>query len=43
LCKKEAIVYFVPKEFTIGGVYFPPLLVAAFLGVVAAALTARAL
>ena len=34
---------YVPHEFFIGGVYFPPLLVAAFLGVVAAALTAIAL
>ena len=34
---------YVPHEFFIGGVYFPPLLIAAFLGVVAAALTAIAL
>jgi hypothetical protein len=33
---------YIPHEFTIGGVYFPPLLIAAFLGVVAAALTAIA-
>ena len=32
--------YFIPKEFVIGGVYFPPLLIAGFLGVLAAALTA---
>ncbi len=35
--------YFIPKEFAIGGVYFPPLLIAALLGVTAAALTAIAL
>lgn len=29
-----------PSEFAIGGVYFPPLLIAAFFGVVAAVLTA---
>jgi hypothetical protein len=34
---------FIPHEFTIGGVYFPPFLIAAFLGVLAAALTAIAL
>ena len=34
---------FFPHEFTIGGVYFPPFLIAAFLGVLAAALTAIAL
>jgi len=31
---------FIPHEFFLGGVYFPPLLIAAFLGVVLAALTA---
>ncbi len=31
--------YFIPKEFTISGVYFPPLLIAGVLGVTAAALT----
>ena len=31
---------FIPHEFFIGGVYFPPLLIAAFLGVILAALTA---
>jgi hypothetical protein len=36
-------VYFIPHEFTIGGVYFPPLLIAGILGVTAAALTAIAL
>ena len=33
---------FIPHEFFIGGVYFPPLLIAALLGVTAAALTAMA-
>jgi len=32
-----------PHEFSIGGVYFPPLLIAAILGVLAAALTAMLL
>jgi hypothetical protein len=32
-----------PHEFAIGGVYFPPLLIAAILGVLAAALTAMLL
>ncbi len=31
---------FIPSEFTIGGVYFPPLLIAGILGVAAALLTA---
>jgi hypothetical protein len=35
--------YFIPKEFTIGGVYFPPLLIAGILGVLASALTAMLL
>jgi len=35
--------YFMPKEFVIGGVYFPPLLIAGILGVLAAALTAMLL
>ena len=35
--------YFIPKEFTIGGVYFPPLLIAAVLGVTAAVLTVMVL
>ena len=35
--------YFIPKEFTIGGVYFPPLLIAGILGVTAAVLTAMLL
>ena len=35
--------YFIPKEFTIGGVYFPPLLIAGILGVAAAVLTAMLL
>ncbi len=33
----------IPSEFVIGGVYFPPLLIAGFLGVVAAWLTAQLL
>jgi hypothetical protein len=33
----------IPSEFTIGGVYLPPLLIAAVLGVVAAILTAKLL
>jgi hypothetical protein len=33
----------IPSEFSIGGVYLPPLLVAAMLGTVAAAVTARIL
>jgi hypothetical protein len=33
----------IPKEFAIGGVYFPPLLIAGVLGVLAAALTAMLL
>lgn len=35
--------YFIPHEFTIGGVYFPPLLIAGILGLTAAVLTARLL
>ena len=31
--------FYIPHEFTIGGVYFPPLLIAAVLGVTAAVLT----
>ena len=31
--------YFIPHEFTISGVYFPPLLIAGVLGVTAAAMT----
>jgi len=34
---------YVPHEFTIGGVYFPPLLMASLLGVTAAAMTAMLL
>ena len=34
---------YMPHEFAIGGVYFPPLLIASFLGVTAAVLTAIAL
>ena len=33
----------IPHEFAIGEVYMPPLLVAAFLGLIAAILTARLL
>ena len=33
----------IPQEFVIGGVYFPPLLIAGILGVLAAALTAMLL
>ena len=33
----------IPSEFAIGGVYFPPLLIAGILGVTAATLTALAL
>ena len=35
--------YFIPKEFTIGGVYFPPLLLAGILGALAAGTTAYGL
>jgi hypothetical protein len=34
---------YIPSEFAIGGVYFPPLLIAGILGVVAALLTAMLL
>lgn len=34
---------FIPKEFAIGGVYFPPLLLASAIGVALAAATAFAL
>ncbi len=40
---KEINMSYIPHEFTIGSVYFPPLLIAAFLGVVLASLTAIAL
>lgn len=33
----------IPHEFAIGGVYMPPLLVAAFFGILAAILTAQLL
>jgi len=33
-------VEYLPSEFAIGGVYFPPLLIAGILGVAAAAVTA---
>ncbi|MGD8962765.1 MAG: DUF1656 domain-containing protein [Desulfobacterales bacterium] len=35
--------HYIPKEFTIGGVYFPPLLIAGILGVTVAVLTAMLL
>ena len=35
--------HFIPKEFVIGGIYFPPLLIAGFFGVLAAGLTAMLL
>ena len=35
--------HFFPKEIAIGGVYFPPLLIAAILGTIAAIMTARML
>ena len=31
--------YYIPSEFTVGGVYFPPLLIASILGVVTAWMT----
>ena len=34
---------FIPKEFAVGGVYFPPLLVAGVLGLTAAVLTSMLL
>jgi hypothetical protein len=40
---KELLVKPIPHEFAIGEVYMPPLLVAAFLGLMAAMLTARLL
>ena len=42
ICMGEDIMH-VPKEFTIGGVYMPPLLIAGILGVLAAWLTAMLL
>ena len=35
--------FFIPKEFAIGGVYMPPLLIAAILGTTAAVVSARLL
>ncbi len=35
--------HYIPKEFAIGGVYFPPLLIAGILGLAAAVLTAMLL
>lgn len=40
---EELTVKPIPHEFAIGEVYMPPLLVAAFLGLIAAMLTARLL
>jgi hypothetical protein len=40
---KELLVKPIPHEFAIGEVYMPPLLVAAFLGLMAAMVTARLL
>lgn len=34
---------YIPHEFVIGGIYFPPLLIAGILGALAAALTAMLL
>jgi hypothetical protein len=34
---------YIPHEFVIGGIYFPPLLIAGILGVLASALTAMLL
>jgi hypothetical protein len=34
---------YIPHEFAIGGIYFPPLLIAGILGVLASALTAMLL
>ena len=35
--------FFIPREFAIGGVFMPPLLIAAILGTIAAVVTARLL
>ncbi|MGD9054682.1 MAG: DUF1656 domain-containing protein [Desulfobacterales bacterium] len=35
--------HYIPKEFTIGGIFFPPLLIAGILGLAAAVLTAMLL
>jgi hypothetical protein len=43
LVNKEVKMYFIPKEFAIGGIYFPPLLIAGFFGVLAAGLKAMLL
>ena len=40
---KEGILAYIPSEFTLGGVYFPPLLIAGTLGTLAAMLTAKLL
>jgi hypothetical protein len=37
----ESLMQYIPAEFAIGGVYFPPLFIAGILGVVAASVTAR--
>ena len=41
--QKEFTMNYIPQEFTIGSVYFPPLLIAAFVGVMLASLTVIAL
>jgi hypothetical protein len=42
-CNKEFTMNYIPHELAIGGVYFPPLLIAGILGVLAAMLTAMLL
>jgi hypothetical protein len=41
MARGEILMRLVPAEFAIGGVYLPPLLVAATLGLIAAIMTAR--
>jgi len=41
--KKEDVIKQMPVEFAIGGIYFPPLLIASILGVAAAVVTAKLL
>ena len=41
--KKELTMNYMPHEFAIGGVYVPPLLIAAILGTIAAVAMARLL
>ena len=40
---KEDPMQYIPREFVIGGVYMPPLLIVAILGMIAAVATARLL